>query len=288
MNRSFCIILLICLTGAFQAGFSQPERGEASCTDTGCHANLLEQEVLHSPAEDDCETCHEASGQPHPQSPGTEFSLTGAMPDLCYDCHDSYDGKSFIHTPVKNGECTGCHSPHASDYEKLLLVDPAKLCFSCHGGSRPGAEAANIQLKVEYKEFVHEPAADGDCSACHQTHAADYPYLLSEAFPKGNYATGEADTYTLCFGCHDSDLLEKPTTTTTNFRNARENLHYLHLNGEKGRNCIVCHDAHGSDFSHIIAGKIRFGEWMMPLNYVAKKDGGSCLPGCHAKLSYRR
>jgi hypothetical protein len=31
-----------------------------------------------------------------------------------------------------------------------------------------------------------------------------------------------------------------------------------------------------------------FGNWEMQMNFIPDEQGGSCLPGCHGKLSYRR
>ena len=53
---------------------------------------------------------------------------------LCLDCHDNFKEKlknPFIHTPVKSGECTGCHNPHTSSHGKLLDADPNKICNKC-------------------------------------------------------------------------------------------------------------------------------------------------------------
>ncbi|MEN8250876.1 MAG: hypothetical protein ABFS32_18230, partial [Bacteroidota bacterium] len=40
--------------------FGQEETAEYSCTD--CHSDMVEHEVMHYPAEDDCENCHMSNG----------------------------------------------------------------------------------------------------------------------------------------------------------------------------------------------------------------------------------
>ena len=61
----------------------------------------------------------------------------GAQGKLCLECHDAFKEKlkdSFVHTPVKTGECTECHNPHSSSHGKLLDEDPNKICNKCHEG----------------------------------------------------------------------------------------------------------------------------------------------------------
>ncbi|RJR16657.1 MAG: cytochrome C, partial [Nitrospiraceae bacterium] len=48
---------------------------------------------------------------------------TGAKGDICLKCHEPFREKlkaRFVHTPVKIGECSGCHNPHTSPEGKLL------------------------------------------------------------------------------------------------------------------------------------------------------------------------
>ena len=74
----------------------------------------------------------------------------------------------------------------------------------------------------------------------------------------------------------------------TNFRNGDRNLHQLHINGNKGRNCRMCHNLHGSSQKFLIEEKVGFGNWEMKMNFVPEEQGGSCLPGCHGRLTYKR
>nr|MDA3952452.1 OmpA family protein [Bacteroidales bacterium] len=77
-------------------------------------------------------------------------------------------------------------------------------------------------------------------------------------------------------------------TDATNFRNGNVNMHYLHINGEKGRSCNTCHDVHGTKGKFLISDKVLFGNWEMDMNYVVKEFGGSCATGCHAEEEYNR
>ena len=75
----------------------------------------------------------------------------------------------------------------------------------------------------------------------------------------------------------------------TEFRDGMKNLHYFHITKSgKGRNCIVCHDIHGSETPKMIRESSRFGDWQMQINYSKNTTGGSCAPGCHRLRSYSR
>ena len=138
------------------------------------------------------------------------------------------------------------------------------------------------------RKNVH-PALKGGCTACHFPHTSDFPELLIAAYPAGNYAPASKDSFDLCFQCHDTDLLEKEVTTTaTNFRNGSQNLHYKHMRGNKARNCTNCHDVHASDNDHLIADKVPFGKWMLPIKYTVQENGGTCRSGCHSQKQYTR
>ena len=65
---------------------------------------------------------------------------TGARGQLCLTCHEDFKqtmSKKFIHTPLAQGDCSGCHNPHAADHGMLLAADDTQICFSCHDGLVP-------------------------------------------------------------------------------------------------------------------------------------------------------
>ncbi len=262
-----------------------------------CHDQIQEQfqefSNLHAPVEDDCFGCH------LPHNAPAAFLLFDEDPQLCYNCHDGVESdlaqKSFVHTPLKNEvKCLECHSPHGSQHAALLVAEQPQVCYDCHSKTKKTndefkTKKESIQSKLSNKKNVHSPAADGECGSCHNPHASDTYSQLSLPFPEKNYADGRVESFALCFECHDSDLLEKPASTSaTNFRNGEQNLHYLHINKEKGRSCKTCHDLHASDNQFLIANKVLFGKWEMPINFHRNDSGGSCLPGCHEKQIYER
>ncbi len=438
MKKNFKIALVLLLFGMPLGVYAQDESG---CSSANCHAGLIDHEVVHPAVEDGCDTCHDGDGENHPEADGKEFELSSPLPELCYDCHDEKNTQKYVHDPVDEGDCTECHSPHASPNEfmleewpqvnlcetchdsemwetkvkhgalkegkctechnphqsefakllkkatpelcyschqdqetqsqmaavhspfedgcldchlphgakqkKLLVNKPPLLCYDCHDDIQSDLEEAKVvhapatdkkaclnchsphateysslMLKEEYqlcyschdreieedgrtikiigertikniRELVvnarssHEPVAEDGCLTCHFPHNSSYPFLLTGTFPEGNYVHASVDSFGVCFDCHDSELIESPGGDVTGFRNGDQNLHYLHVNREKGRTCINCHSVHGSEQDHLITTTVPFGKWAMPVRYTRTEDGGSCLPGCHEEKSYK-
>ena len=197
-----------------------------------------------------------------------DFRLkAGARGKLCVDCHDAFEKilkKPFVHTPLAEEECIGCHNPHTSDHGKLLGADSGDICNDCHDDVlspgarsthqvvadgecdachdphaadnemnliRPGSELCfecheEMGEKIASDEFEHEPVKE-DCLECHNAHAsAENPKLLKAAQPA------------LCLDCHETD--------TSSFRRVHENYPV-----ERAR-CTFCHDPHGSNNEAIL------------------------------------
>jgi predicted CXXCH cytochrome family protein len=136
----------------------------------------------------------------------------GAQGKLCLECHDAFKEKlkdPFIHTPVKSGECSECHNPHASSHGKLLGEDPNKICNKCHEGIVPKSPKSS-----------HRVVMEGNCVKCHDPHASKNKFVLLKS---GN---------DLCFDCHK------------NIGNAVAKAKFKHNPVEKG--CVNCHDPHAS------------------------------------------
>src|SRR5512147_2316999 len=83
----------------------------------------------------------------------------GASGKLCLNCHGNFQEKlkkSFVHTPLKKGDCTGCHNPHTSSHGKLLASDTQKICSSCHETMIPSGARS-----------THKVVVEGNCMKCH-------------------------------------------------------------------------------------------------------------------------
>ena len=274
-----------------QSEYDQLLKAEKKLLCLSCHTSAqmqMEFSSKHVPFEDDCANCHETHSADH------EKLLLQKTPELCFNCHDnpvSEEAKS-IHKVVTEGTaCANCHNPHASKEDMLLTKAGKDLCLSCHSKSIKTEKrtVANIGQLLKKGNMVHGIIELDGCAVCHNAHASEFQALLNSPFPEDTYTAASVENFELCFMCHDPELmlLEK-TTSATNFRNGDQNMHYLHMNGSKSRNCIMCHNVHGSSSAHLIADKVKFGNWDMPIDYKVNDNGGSCNTGCHAEKKYIR
>lgn len=254
-------------------------QGDAVCFT--CHVDVqtgLKKKHVHAALESGCTSCHNPHGSANPKL------LAEAGAGVCFACHDPIAVKvqkgAVIHAAVTSAKgCASCHSPHASDEAKLLVQPQKALCLSCH---------KTVLTKAMTVE--HGPIAKGQCTPCHDPHGGPYARLLVGSYPAEPYVAYTDKEFGLCFGCHNRDLLKYPDTGfATGFRDGERNLHYLHVNNKlKGRSCRLCHAIHGGDNAALIAEKVAFGSWELPLKFVKSENGGSCAPGCHKPATYSR
>ncbi len=136
----------------------------------------------------------------------------GARGELCLECHDDFENtlkNPFVHTPVKEGECTGCHSPHAANHEKLLADEGGKVCLECHEGIIP-----------EDAVSTHKVVVEAQCRKCHDPHGSKNPSNLVKPANE------------LCVECHTAKGKQIASVK------------FKHEPVEKG--CVNCHNPHGS------------------------------------------
>jgi predicted CXXCH cytochrome family protein len=258
-----------------------------------CHREQRSEARLdhvHSPFKEDCFKCH----QPHSSK---EAHLLEYKPkELCTSCHADFVANMhqmpLLHEAVNEQEsCLNCHSPHASKQAKMVKGVERELCLNCHSAviESENRNIKNIGELLAEGNHVHGAIEQNGCTVCHNPHASEKHTLLSGIFPEENYTPADTSNFELCFKCHNKELFQQPlSTTATNFRNDDQNLHYTHINGNKGRSCTLCHNVHGSKSDHLIDEKTAFGNWDMPVKYELMENGGSCSPGCHEKRTYER
>ncbi len=262
----------------------------------GCHSEtekqMNESAFLHGPAAVDCSACHSSHGTTYP------FLLHQNSRVLCLGCHDTVAEKiasdTFVHGAFEEEEgCVQCHTPHASQYQSQLIAVTSELCLGCHNREivkKGGKKAvANIAKELKSAKFKHGPVQTGDCQSCHFSHSSSFAKLLQDFYPTEFYKEFKVSNYAHCFHCHEDTLvLAEQTTSMTNFRQGDRNLHYLHVNREKGRTCRVCHEIHGGNFPKLIRKEVLFGSirWPLPIGFQKTETGGTCSPGCHKSASY--
>lgn len=218
-----------------------------------CHEELTKGKSVHAAVAMGCTTCHtaiNAADVPHRMTNKTARGLSAGQPDLCYSCHDkTMFGKKFVHAAVGMG-CTGCHTPHASKNEKLLVAAVPDLCYPCHDQA------------LFTKKNVHPPVAAGQCTACHSPHSSDAASLLSK--PLGE----------LCGTCHEGKSSGKHVLAGYGLGD-RHPTTGMPDPGHPGKelSCLSCHDPHSS------GGKFLF-------TTGAGTAGNICLL-CHKKITVR-
>lgn len=257
---------------------------------TGCHANLIQHEYKHAPASSGlctfCHSAHESQFAGHLKFPPEA---------LCVSCHNKIvpDGVKIVHGPVAQGRCTACHDPHSSNNDSQLVEAVPQLCFGCHDQDQTDHEGKTLpaveQVFVDKTLTQHPPFARGDCLLCHDPHASDNIRLQRRPYAQAFYTDFSSDKY-FCLMCHGETTFTEPRTlTATKFRNGNLNLHFRHVNREKGRGCRACHNAHASRLEAQIATDTYFGEQNIGIKAFSKTEtGASCAPSCHRPVQYDR
>jgi predicted CXXCH cytochrome family protein len=139
--------------------------------------------------------------------------------DSCLRCHEKLRqqmaGKS-VHAPLKEGRCTVCHNPHASDSPNLIPGSVDDLCYGCHKEIMEGAKGKK----------VHTALRQGPCTQCHDPHAAGAKALLKK------------NASDLCLSCHEK---------------VGAQLKLAHLNPPFAKkDCLSCHKPHYSSEDGLI------------------------------------
>ena len=260
-----------------------------------CHADfpnrLRDALSLHEPALlNDCSACHTPhGGETKNLVPADERGFCGA-------CHEEILNRAervkYPHGAMVEGKtCGNCHEAHASTHRHLLAGKTAELCLACHNKPVDTGRRmlTNVAEQLENSRYLHGPLREGNCVGCHRAHGSDFPSILVKAFPSDLYTSFHDEAYTLCYDCHDHQVVEEEQTRATAFRNGERNLHYLHVVlKKKGRSCRACHHEHASNQPKHIRTELAYGDWIMPLEYAPSASGGTCLTPCHPVYRYDR
>jgi predicted CXXCH cytochrome family protein len=162
-----------------------------------------------------CLKCHT------PHASRVKYGLKAAPMTLCMSCHDkpvdlSKDkvlkafsseiaNRKFLHGPVAQKDCKGCHISHGSEHFRLLVkeyppqfyapfsIENYDLCFSCHPDSlvlkketENLTDFRNGRLNLHYLH-VNKAERGRTCRSCHETHASNLPKHISETVPYGKW-----------------------------------------------------------------------------------------------------
>jgi predicted CXXCH cytochrome family protein len=147
--------------------------------------------------------------------------MKGDTVTSCLSCHDKPIQKPgdgvvqsvaelakpdvFKHGPIRDGNCSGCHTLHGGPLPRLLAkpyteafyqafsVDAYALCFSCHDKQLVLAKDTEGLTRFrngnQNLHFLHvdKPERGRSCYACHMTHASTHPSHIRDSVPYGNW-----------------------------------------------------------------------------------------------------
>jgi len=200
---------------------SQLLKGETTTLCLECHGeieakykrSLRKHKPLYTGSR--CANCHSAHFSDYRALLPAEGSA------LCYNCHGNNDeestsslrnieeeieGKEFVHAPLEDEGCRGCHDPHGSSHGAILTGPyPATvyapydengydLCFQCHDKelltsrvTDDGTGFRNGSLNLHFLHVAIERKGR-TCAACHSVHASAGEKLINpDGIPFGKW-----------------------------------------------------------------------------------------------------
>lgn len=261
-----------------------------------CHSSkerlIRRDNNIHPPVKQACTHCHDPHAGEH------QFRLKAdRKKDICLSCHT--EKKAWIqsvknrHGAIEEGGCIACHDPHGTDKPKMLKnQNTRELCLSCHSTKKKRDEDGKTLMSIGDHLLVnkkwHGPIIVGECTGCHNPHGSNNHRMLKHPYPTTSTTKFAPEKY-LCFQCHQTQkITEKFTTTETNFRKGKKNLHYIHVD-KSSITCGTCHDFHGVRKNiPLIKDKTTYVGTKFPLRFIKKAEGGSCNPICHKRRDYVR
>jgi len=132
----------------------------------------LIKDFLHEPFKAGCDDCHEITG-----------GRVGV--EKCLECHAEIREQALAvrnHlTGATGNSCVNCHSPHASDDEKLFKGRLEQVCRGCHRDTFKN-----------YVDKLHSHPNSVSCANCHQVHGSNHLAML------------KGDGNQVCSECHKS------------------------------------------------------------------------------------
>ena len=212
------------------------EQGCTTCHDP--HASDVKGQ-LHEATPELCLSCHEAVRTELADAKvvhgvmsmpggclGCHTPHTSALPklqrdtqrELCLSCHNralqTAEGRTLTnmaallkdnpehHGPIRQGDCSTCHQPHAGERHNLLVQEyppqfyasftPERyaLCFGCHQRElvedKRGTGLTRFRKDDLNLHWLHVNQKKGrTCRACHEVHASRNPFHIRDAVPYG-------------------------------------------------------------------------------------------------------
>lgn len=178
------------------------------------HKEIAGAKVKHGGLELEagCMACHSPHTSAYPKM------VEKTPMDLCLSCHDreyatadkkTADMKGFLakhkymHGPIKEKDCSGCHNTHGSNHYRILRGNyPAvfyakynpenyRFCFNCHNENltkdAKTTTLTGFRNGDQNLHYVHikKPVKGRTCRACHDAHATSNPKHIRNEVPFG-------------------------------------------------------------------------------------------------------
>jgi predicted CXXCH cytochrome family protein len=162
-----------------------------------------------------CFNCHTSHASQIPKL------LKNAPIELCIVCHNEkmetpygnitnmaayLDDNSYVHGPIRQGDCSACHNPHGSDYWRIVKqyfpqefyapfsLGMYELCFGCHEKTviltEQTTTLTGFRNGPKNLHFLHvnKEVKGRTCKACHDIHASNNPMHVAYDFPFGQWS----------------------------------------------------------------------------------------------------
>ena len=192
------------------------------------HARVFRGNPANALAARGCEACH-GPGAKHLQTATDKSAIIAftrrrdtpveTQTAQCLQCHKGRERifwEGSVHATSRLG-CSDCHNPMAklSDSGLLARNTVSETCFTCHQ-----------QQRTEFRKRSHMPVLEGrmSCSDCHNPHGSVTRPLIKAD-----------DVNQLCYTCH------------TEKRGP-----FIWEHAPVRRNCLSCHQAHGSSHESLL------------------------------------
>ncbi|MBP7694396.1 MAG: hypothetical protein KA764_20910, partial [Anaerolineales bacterium] len=223
---------------------------------------------------------------------------------VCFKCHSAYTILPSYAPAGWNGSAvtanglaklTSANAAQAPDSRDLARE------FNPYNASYHPVAAAGRNTSIPAGSFVAGWSVNSQvyCSSCHTNanaaaqgsgpHGSPQLHILNGTAQYTTVDTGNNPRPTageLCFQCHQYNTYASNAnnTLTTIFRDGNNNLHELHVAGERAP-CYTCHDSHGSEQYFLMnfdtaAVTINAG-YNSQTAYVRTATAGTCYIACH-------